>query len=59
LVIPCSYLGAPTGSTVVEPGDVLVVYGHGDLLRELDGRTAGPAGDLAHDAAVARQCGIA
>lgn len=49
------YLGAPTGGTVVCPGDVLLVYGHEDLLSELDDRPAGPDGDLAHQAAVARQ----
>ena len=49
------YLGAPTGRTVVRPGDVLIVYGLGHQLRELDDRPAGSAGELAHEAAVARQ----
>ncbi|MDQ2792186.1 MAG: TrkA C-terminal domain-containing protein, partial [Actinomycetota bacterium] len=49
------YLGAPTGRTIVAAGDILVVYGRGELLRELDDRPTGPDGDLAHRAAVARQ----
>lgn len=49
------YLGAPTGRTVVAAGDVLIGYGRGELLRELDDRPTGPDGDLAHHAAVARQ----
>lgn len=52
------YVGAPTGQTTLEPGDVLVVYGRSELLRELDDRPAGPHGDLAHRAAVARQARI-
>jgi K+/H+ antiporter YhaU regulatory subunit KhtT len=49
------YVGAPTGETVVHPEDVLVVYGRGALLRELDDRPRGEKGDLAHLAAVAFQ----
>ncbi|HEX7355526.1 MAG TPA: TrkA C-terminal domain-containing protein [Mycobacteriales bacterium] len=49
------YLGAPTGETVLDAGDILIVYGRGELLRELDDRPVGPGGDLAHAAAVARQ----
>lgn len=49
------HLPTPTGRTVVAPGDVLTAYGRGELLRELDDRPAGPDGDLAHRAAVARQ----
>lgn len=50
-----SHLPTPTGHTVVAADDALTVYGRGDLLRELDDRPAGPDGDLAHRAAVARQ----
>jgi hypothetical protein len=49
------YLAAPTGHTLVRPGDILVIYGRSELLAELDDRPAGPDGDLAHQAAVARQ----
>jgi hypothetical protein len=50
-----SYLAVPTGRTAVNPGDVLVLYGHEDNLCELDDRPAGESGDLRHQAAVARQ----
>lgn len=50
-----TYVGAPTGHTLVGEGDVLVVYGREDLLSELDDRPAGAAGDIAHQAAVALQ----
>lgn len=49
------FIGTPTGRTVLHAEDVLLVYGREDLLRELDDRPAGPQGDLAHQAAVARQ----
>lgn len=49
------YLGAPTGHTVLAAGDILIVYGRGELLHELDDRPLGPDGDLAHAAAIARQ----
>jgi len=49
------YIAAPTGTTVVHEDDVLVVYGPDERLRELDHRTAGPAGDAAHAAAVRKQ----
>ncbi|HET9076070.1 MAG TPA: TrkA C-terminal domain-containing protein [Acidimicrobiales bacterium] len=50
-----SYLGAPTGASRVNAGDVLVVYGTAGNLRELDQRPAGPVGDRSHQTAVARQ----
>lgn len=49
------FIGAPTAGSCVRAGDVLLVYGRQDLLAELDDRPAGPDGDLAHRAAVARQ----
>jgi hypothetical protein len=49
------YVAVPTADTVIEPGDVLVVYGRGDLLCELDHRRAGEEGDRAHELAVAEQ----
>ena len=49
------YLGAPTGATVVRPKDVLIAYGRGEVLHELDGRLAGPDGERAHRESVARQ----
>ncbi len=48
------YLGAPAGHSRVRSADVLILYGQADQLRELDDRCAGPDGDAAHQAAVAR-----
>lgn len=48
-------LAAPTGLTVVRPGDVLVIYGPDELLGQLDDRPRGAAGDAAHRSAVAQQ----
>ena len=45
-----SYLGAPTGATRIEAGDVLIVYGPTHRLAELDRRDQ-VHGDEAHDAA--------
>jgi hypothetical protein len=47
------FVGTPTGHTPVREGDTLVVYGRGELVAELDGRPAGPAGDRAHQESVA------
>ena len=49
------YVAAPSAGTRVGVGDVLIVYGRGALLRELDHRPAGAAGDQAHARAVAEQ----
>lgn len=49
------YVGAPTGASVIRPGDVLVVYGRSEQLRELDGRPSGSEGDRRHVAAIAVQ----
>lgn len=50
-----TYAGAPSFDTLVEVGDILLLYGTRPRLRELDQRTAGEEGDRAHDAAVAAQ----
>lgn len=46
------YVGAPVGTTRVDVGDVLVLYGRSDLLTELDHRPAGAVGDGEHARAV-------
>lgn len=46
------YLGTPTGSTLVKPGDTLILYGSAAHLAELNTRKAGPEGDDAHEKAV-------
>ncbi len=39
-----AFLGAPGGDVVLERGDVLIVYGHRDTLRELSERKGGGSG---------------
>lgn len=46
-----NYVGAPTGATRIQPGDVLVLYGHNALIADLDKRPYGPDGQRRHDAA--------
>ncbi|MDP8969412.1 MAG: TrkA C-terminal domain-containing protein, partial [Actinomycetota bacterium] len=50
-----SYVGAPTGRTMLEPGDQLLLYGRAPVLSDLDRRRAGREGDVAHDQMVAEQ----
>lgn len=50
-----SYLGVPKGDTVLQAGDVLIVYSRAGTLAELDRRRRGAAGDAAHRAAVREQ----
>lgn len=49
------YRGAPVGRTMVHDGDILILYGRADALREIDHRQAGPDGDDRHRQAVERQ----
>jgi hypothetical protein len=53
-----TFRGAPVGPTLVRPGDILVLYGKGATLEEIDRRPAGPAGDLAHRTAVEHQLAL-
>ena len=52
------YFGVPTRDTVIEAGDVLVVYGRGDSIAALDQRPSGVSGDVAHAEAVREQAAI-
>ena len=45
------YIGVPRGTTVIQPGDVLVVYGSEACLAELHERPSGAEGDEAHERA--------
>lgn len=45
------YIGAPSPSIRIEPGDDVIVYGRSDALYELNARRAGHAGDRAHQVA--------
>jgi hypothetical protein len=47
------YSGAPSEDTVLRVGDTVVLYGRTAVLDELQGRQVGPAGDLAHERAIA------
>jgi uncharacterized protein with PhoU and TrkA domain len=49
-----TYIGMPTGSTRLHPGDALVLYGHEEAVADLDRRPAGTLGDRHHRAAVGR-----
>ena len=49
------YLGVPIGSTVIEPDDVILAYGRLPILKDLDERHVGWAGDRAHREAVIEQ----
>ena len=53
-----TYLGAPVASTVIRPGDVLIIYSRRGSIAELDQRTQGAAGDAAHAAAVSEHARI-
>lgn len=50
-----AYVGAPRLETAVRAGDVLLLYGRRQRLRDLDHRRAGAEGDRAHAAAVGEQ----
>ena len=50
-----SYFGIPRGDTVIEEGDVLVLYSRAESIAALDQRPSGPGGDEAHAAAVREQ----
>jgi K+/H+ antiporter YhaU regulatory subunit KhtT len=47
------WIGAPVGSTRVEPGDTLLLYGQEKMVCELDERKRGSSGEVAHARAVA------
>jgi len=50
-----SFVGAPTGDTMIEADDEVLAYGRAELLHELAVRKSGAAGDAAHQLAVASQ----
>lgn len=52
------YVGAPTRSTRIRAGDVLLLYGRDAALCELDERRSGASGDREHDEAVSEQQGV-
>lgn len=50
-----TFIGAPTGSTVIHVDDDVLAYGRLDHLQDLDNRHKGVGGDRAHQAAVREQ----
>lgn len=48
------FIGVPKGSTVVEAGDTLTLYGHNEIVGRFGTRKSGPDGDAEHRAAVAQ-----
>ena len=53
-----NYSGVPRGETVIQPGDVLVLYSRADAIADLERRGAGQSGDAAHEAAVREQADL-
>lgn len=49
------FFGAPQGSTILEAGDTVFLYGRSSTTIDLDSRPDSPRGDLAHEEAVAEQ----
>lgn len=50
-----SFTGTPEGQTLIRAGDVLVVYGRTDSLKDLDQREKGIEGDIKHENAMDEQ----
>jgi hypothetical protein len=46
-----AYVGAPDADTRIDAGDVLIIYGRGDQIAELDVRERGVAGESRHQQA--------
>lgn len=53
-----SFVGVPSGDTLLEPGDVVIAYGRADALRELAERRRDETGDAAHAQAIAGQAAV-
>lgn len=50
-----TYIGAPVGSTLVKPGDTLILYGRSTAVEKLDRRKTGIGGELDHIRSVQEQ----
>lgn len=46
------FVGAPSGSSVINPRDTLILYGQAERLAEIGGRRVGRGGDQAHSDAM-------
>jgi hypothetical protein len=54
-----TYLGVPDQWTTLCPGDTITTYGRAGAVERITQRAPGPAGDAAHQAAVAEHHGLA
>jgi hypothetical protein len=52
------YIGAPRGTSKIEPGDTLLLYGRQETLQDLDTRRDDIEGNMQHVIAVTRQIDI-
>lgn len=52
------YLRAPRGTTRIEPGDQLILYGRQEALVDLGAREPGMVGNMHHVIAVTRQLDV-
>lgn len=50
-----TYIGAPRAEVVLQPGDLLVLYGHAQRIEDLDARPRGAPGERARVRAIADQ----
>lgn len=50
-----TYLGVPHGDTVINAGDVLVLYSRSGVVAQLDARQRDGSGDAEHRAAMREQ----
>lgn len=49
------YIGTPRAESALHAGDIAILYGRIDAIRDLDQRRAGAAGNLAHATAISEQ----
>ena len=49
------YVGVPTGTSRIHPGDTVVLYGRADAVTEIDQRRSGDEGNRAHSEAVDKE----
>jgi len=50
-----SYMGAPIGTTKINNGDIVIIYGHNSLLDSLENRKEGSEGDDEHNRFIAEK----
>lgn len=48
-------MGAPIGTTEINNGDIVIIYGHTSLLESLEDRKEGSEGDTEHQRFMAKK----